>query len=401
MLTAKEIKDKAERSYKDFLISVLRREIFFPFPVKGNKGNANLPLQDLYPALKHLIDNSKEKLGYGYSLTYKEVNTRHSGVITMPDAIFFENPVDYLKFIEKENDFLAFRKAVDLTKKQAPTLLFWLENNVLKCQKYATEWADFLKIAAYFTQNQNKEHGYWRQLPIEVDLPALEIHQPIISEILEAILPPSVFQSNETQFAPRFNLKYDEPTLRLRFLGETFLLPNIGDDIALPISVLNKMEMPCENVFFITDKNVFLSFPNIERADALSEIKNPKSEIKHPLSIAVFWEHHSDILLKLPSFHAKKGYFAGDISVKGFEQLSEMRSILPNLLSFLMDKITFETFPQHHETVKTLPNASQFLPNLTPEEQTFYQSLFHLKEKNGLSQRNVSHPFLKNRLKEL
>ena len=383
MLTAKEIKDKAERSYKDFLISVLRREMFFPFPVKGNKGNANLPLQDLYPALKHLIDNSKEKLGYGYSLTYKEVNTRHSGIITMPDAIFFENPVDYLKFIEKENDFLAFRKAVDLTKKQAPTLLFWLENNVLKCQKYATEWADFLKVAAYFAQNPTKKHGYWRQLPIEVDLPALEIHQSIIGEILEAILPPSVFQSNETQFAPRFNLKYDEPTLRLRFLGETLLLPNMGDDIALTISVLNKMEMPCENVFFITDKNVFLSFP------------------KYPLSIAVFFEHNSDVLLKLPCFHAKKCYSVGDITTKGFEQLSEMRSVLSNLSSFLMNKITFETFPQHHETVKMLPNASSFLPNLTTEEQTFYQHLFHLNEKNGLLQRNVAHSFLQNRLKEL
>jgi len=126
MLTAKDIKDKAERSYKDFLISVLRRDIFFPFHIKGNKGHANLPLQELYPALKHLIDNSKEKVGYGYSLTYKEVNTRHSGIITMPDVIFSENPVDYLKFIEKESDFLAFRKAIDLTKKQVPSLLVWL-----------------------------------------------------------------------------------------------------------------------------------------------------------------------------------------------------------------------------------------------------------------------------------
>ena len=51
MLTTKEIKDKAERSYKDFLISVLRRTLFFPFHIKGNKGNVNAPLQDLFPAL--------------------------------------------------------------------------------------------------------------------------------------------------------------------------------------------------------------------------------------------------------------------------------------------------------------------------------------------------------------
>jgi hypothetical protein len=73
-------------------------------------------LQDLYPALKNLIDNSKKKLSYGYSLTYKEVNTRHSGIITMPDAIFFENPQDFLKFMGKEQVFTAFRKAIELTK---------------------------------------------------------------------------------------------------------------------------------------------------------------------------------------------------------------------------------------------------------------------------------------------
>lgn len=106
MLTAKEFKDKTERSYKGFLQSVLRREAFFLFHIKGNKGNANQPLQDLFPALKHLIDNSKEKLGYGYTVTFKEVHTRHSGIITMPNAIFFENPQDFLHFIDKEGETL-------------------------------------------------------------------------------------------------------------------------------------------------------------------------------------------------------------------------------------------------------------------------------------------------------
>ena len=203
MLTSKEIKDKTERSYKDFLQSVLRRDMFFPFHIKGNKGNANLPLQDLYPALKHLIDNSKEKLGYGYSVTYKEVNTRHSGIITMPDAVFFENPTDFLKFMDKEKAFIAFRKAVDLTKKQVPSLLKWLENNVLKCQKYADDWADILKIVLFFFQNP-KPNVYWRQLPIDVDLSAMETHQALIGELLEAVLPPHAINQNETAFEPRF-----------------------------------------------------------------------------------------------------------------------------------------------------------------------------------------------------
>lgn len=383
MLTTKEIKDKAERSYKDFLLSVLKREIFFPFHIKGNKGNANLPLQDLYPALKHLIDNSKEKLGYGYALTYKEVNTRHSGIITMPDAIFFENPQDFLKFIDKEQAFMAFRKAVDLTKKQVPTLLKWIENNVLKCQKQADEWEDIIKIVQYFIQNP-KPNCYWRQLPVAVDLSAAETHQPLIAELLETVLPPPYFNKNETAFEPRFGLRYDEPLLRIRFLDDTQIHPKFGEDITLPVSAwATWTDINCEKIYFIADKNVFLSFP------------------KHPLpitsgcaiNIAVLWEHSIDILPKISWFQSEKTYFIGDMTVKGFEQLSEMRSIFNHLKAVMMDKTVFDTFPQYHQTQKATTTNS-FLTHLTPEEQPFYQFLLSLKEKNGLLQRDIPYTFL-------
>jgi hypothetical protein len=347
MLTTKEIKDKAERSYKDFLLSVLKREIFFPFHIKGNKGNANLPLQDLYPALKHLIDNSKEKLGYGYSLTYKEVNTRHSGIITMPDAIFFENPQDYLKFMDKEQAFAAFRKAVELTRRQSPSLLKWIEDNVLKCQKNAEDWGEILQIVQYFITNP-KPNCYWRQLPVAADLSAVEAHQPIIAELLESVLPPQYFNQNEPDFAPRFGLLYDEPSLRIRFLDKNQIPPLFGEDISLPISTWANWQVEnCENIFFITDKNVFLSFPNTPLPTTSG----------CAISIAILWEHSADILPKITWFQSKNSYFIGDITPKGFEQLSEMRSILRGVKP--------------------------------AEEQSFYQFLLSLKEKSGLLQRDI------------
>jgi hypothetical protein len=367
MLTSKEIREKAERSYKDFLLSVLRREVFFPFHIKGNKGNANLPLQELYPALKHLIDHSKEKIGYGFTLTYKEVNTRHSGIITMPHTIFFENPKDFLQFIEKENDFLSFRKALEHSKRHAPTLLVWLEENVLKFQKNAIIWEDILKIVLYFQQN-NQPNCYWRQLPIDVDLAEMEAHQPLIGELLEAVLPPKAIFLEEKEFAPRFGLRYDEPMLRSRWNDE---------DISLPIANFIKKYSNCtiKNVYFLTEKSIYLSFPS--QNDTL----------------LIFWEYPTTLLAKFNFLSEKTCFLTADISPKSFEQLSEMRNYLPKLQSFLMDKNVFDAFPQHHQTVKTA-NFPTFLPHLTPEEQALYQNVLSLEEKNTLLQRNVSHSFL-------
>lgn len=374
MLTTKEIRDKAERSYKDFLLSVLQRKVFFPFHIKGNKGNANLPLQELYPALKHLIDHSKEKMGYGFTLTYKEVNTRHSGVMTMPDAIFFENPKDFLQFIEKESDFLVFRKALEVTKRHVPVLLVWIEENVLKFQKNAPIWEDILKIVLYFHQN-HLPNCYWRQLPVSVDLAEMEAHQILIGELLEVILPFSAINHEEKQFEPRFGLRYDEPMLHIRFLDKNQTLP-FGKNIIFPLSQITDLEdITFEKIFFITDKSVFLAFPNLGK------------------SIAIFWEHNNDILAKATIFSAKQCYCCNDISPKAFQQLSEMREFLPSLLPFLIDKMTFDAFAKHHQTQK-MANHSNFLLHLTPDEQVFYQFLLNLEEKNTLLQRYVSHSFL-------
>jgi hypothetical protein len=384
MLTTKEIKDKAERSYKDFLISVLRRDMFFPFHIKGNKGNVNAPLQDLYPALKHLIEHSKEKIGYGYSLTYKEVNTRHSGIITMPEAIFFENPQDFLKFIDKEQAFLAFRKATDLTKKQIPALLKWIEDNVLKCQKNAENWEAILKVIHYFIQHP-KPNCYWRQLKIDVDLAQLEPFKPLIGELLDFILPPNLINSNENQFELRFNLLYDEPVIRLRFLDNSPFLPppdlsgqalSIGSDFSLPLSkIANWTDIPCNTVFLITDKDVFLSFPKLDNC------------------VAIYWENTIDVLAKINWLNNKTVYLMADITPKGFEQLSEIRAVLPNLKAFMMNKSVFDAFPQHHQTQKII-NANAFLIHLTEEEQLFYNYLLNLKELNGLLQKDISYSFL-------
>jgi hypothetical protein len=130
--------------------------------------------------------------------------------------------------------------------------------------------------------------------------------------------------------------------------------------------------------FFLTDKSVFLAFPNLENA------------------IAVLWEHSNHYLNQIPFLNHKKCYFISDISPKNFEQLAELRTILPDLASLLMDKTTFDNFPQHHQTLKVATSA--FPTNLTASEQALYQFLLQKTDKNCLLQKHVSDAFLKKSL---
>jgi hypothetical protein len=229
-----------------------------------------------------------------------------------------------------------------------------------------------------FFQQNPKPNCYWRQLPIDVDLAAMETHQTLIGELLEEILLPNQFNINELSFENRYGLRYDEPILRLRFLSEREQTP-YGNDISLPFSQLHTLEKSTfEKIFFLTDKSVFLTFPNLDDA------------------LAIFWEHPNNLLTKIPFLSSSQCYFIGDIAPKTFEQLAQLREGIPSLYhlqSLLLDKNTFDAFPQHHQTQKI--TTSTFLSNLNRDEQDFYQFLSQKEDKNTLLQKHISYAFLK------
>ncbi|MEN0048784.1 MAG: DUF3322 domain-containing protein, partial [Bacteroidota bacterium] len=153
MISPADIRKKALRQYPVFLTAVLTKTNFFPLHIKGNKGKANAPLEELYPKLRRLLENAKDQKGFGYTVQLKTVNTRHAGEISMPDEIYFEHVEDYLKFIEKEAEFLAFRTAIQQTRKQVSTLLPYLAEQPLLVIKNLHIWADILKVLCYFKQH--------------------------------------------------------------------------------------------------------------------------------------------------------------------------------------------------------------------------------------------------------
>ena len=254
MITPAEIRKKAERQYSTFLSAALTKERFFPFHIKGNKGKASDSYEKIFREIKRLLESEKQKIGYGYTVLLKKVNTRQAGEISMPDSIFFENVEDYIKFIEKEKEFLAFQKAVRQTHKQVPELKKWMAEQPLKVIKHLEIWADLLQTCAFFIENP-KSNLYIREIPIPAVATFIEDNQKILREILTALLPNT---NGSNHFEKRFGLKYDSTLVRVRSLNGMLAGFPVAD-ISLKIEDWQKTKLEPKTVFIITDTLNFLA----------------------------------------------------------------------------------------------------------------------------------------------
>ncbi len=381
MISPQDIQKKALRHYKAFLTAVLTRTHFFPLHIKGNKGKANQPMDVLFPALKRLLEGAKNKKGYGYTVTLKAVKTRHAGEISMPDEIYFENVEDYVKFIEKEKEFLAFRKVAMQSQKLLPAILPWMQENPLKVIKYLAVWPTILKVGHYFLANPQPKM-YARALPLDIPTTFIENHTTILTDILNAILPVEMIDSKTNQFEKRFGLLYDEPIIRMRALDKDVFTDWSMSDISLPLSTWQQQSPTITTIFICTDLLNFLRFPN------------------HPESLIIYGDATTlKVIGKIGWLAEKTIYLWVDIAIKNFQVLANLRQSFPKIQAFLLDKITFEK----HQNVATLSTKESMtmIPGLTQEEQQFLLYLNNLEDKSTLLQKHISHAFLKKKLKQL
>lgn len=364
MITPAEIRKKAERQYSTFLSAALTKERFFPFHIKGNKGKASDSYEKIFREIKRLLESEKQKIGYGYTVSLKKVNTRQAGEISMPDSIFFENVEDYIKFIEKEKEFLAFQKAVRQTHKQVPELKKWMAEQPLKVIKHLEIWNDLLHVCAFFIENP-QPNLYAREISIPAIATFIEENQKILTEMF-VVLFPSSNENISDVFEKQFGLKYDSPLVRIRSLNG--LLANFPvADISLKIEDWQKIQLEPKTIFIITDALNFLRFPPQKNAIAILGTE--------------------ETLAYLDQFHFLKNaqtYFWGDLTVQDFSNLSLLRAKFPLVQSFLMNIDLLEMYQEVIENVKN--TNTEIITRLTAKEQ---ELLAEIRKGKQLLQKHI------------
>lgn len=375
MITPNEILKKAENKYLAFLRAVVEERVFEPIVIMGNKKPDDDTVQ-FEKELTELICYSKEKKGFGYSIEYQKVKTRKHGEQDIPVSIVFQTEHDYLKFIGKEQETAGFRNDVEKILSAFPALVEWVckfPNKVLDNHKI---WCDLLKVCTYFKNNPNPQL-YIRELPIQVDTKFIERNKGIFKELLDIIIAGSI-NTDQTRFETRFNLKYDEPMVRFRFLDKTLsqaLFLGI-DDMSIPISQFRNIKIPVETVYVVENKMNMLTFPAIHKS-------------------IVVWGHGFgvDILKDVTWLRSKKILYWGDLDAQGFQILSELRLHFSQVESFLMDRETFDRFYDSEVGIET--NVEKDLC-LTLEEREMFD---FLKEGNyRLEQEKIPFEYVKDKI---
>jgi len=391
MIKPEEIRTQAERWYRDFLTATVTGASFFPKDVRFGKIKASETLAD-YQRIKdeiaELMNGSRERLGYGYSVEFVARKDRKTGEQRFPQRIWFANEDDYVRFLGRDQEYQEFRRDVNVIVNAIPALREWVSVNPLAVVEHSGAWPDLLAVCAYFLANP-RPNLYLRELPLELHTKFVEEHKTVLRMLLDYLIPGQV-NSEETEFEKRFHLKYDEPLIRLMVLDNDLSLRRFSGlrDLSIPQSAFNGLSLDCATVLVIENKT---SFSNIHNFLTLPEMKQ---------AVAVFGKGFQLNLLKDAAWLIdKRILYWGDIDVHGFQILSQLRSYFPQARSLMMNAETFETFRNHCVTGAET-DVTQ-LQHLTTEEHELFSRLLSLREKNRLEQEKISHPYAVRKIQQM
>ncbi|MBL8798027.1 MAG: hypothetical protein JNM56_29285 [Planctomycetia bacterium] len=327
MIQPDDIRRKAENLYGSFLQAWLRGDdTFFPRTIPANKVPDAADVAAAISSVRRLRDGAKEVLGYGYTVEWREVNSRKLGRNQFPSRIFFDNQADYLTYLAKERAFASFTEVVTQLRAAFPVLEGWIRANAPSVVAVAPELEGLVQVVEYFRDHPRPDR-FARELPIPVDTKFIERHEGLLREWLDLVLPPHTIRADEDHFERRFGLRYAEPHLHVRVL-DPFLQQELGLpwlEFSLPLHALAELPVREASAVIVENKVNLLTLPALQRTIGLGGLGRGVTILRY-----VPW------LKQLPLV------YWGDIDVEGFEILSTLRAVFPQTCSVLMDLATLD-----------------------------------------------------------
>lgn len=397
MITASEIRQKAERRYTDFLKYKINcylngktdDEAFFPLYIKADKGKANDDLQKYEQEITPLYEQSKNKTGTSYTLEFEEIKTRNYGYQQKLKNILFENEEDYLSFIKKKAETKNLTTALEILKTQIflsdTELTDWALAHTQDLTADRSEETDFWKnicLCANWLHENQKSDLYIREIPLSVHTKFIETNKALIHSFFST--------DSSADFEAKHGLKQKPYLVRFRSLGEMPLtIGNLSiSELSLPLQDFIQLDKSdclqhIQTILIVENEMVYLTFP---------QMKNTLCIWGHGFTVTMLkhceWLHNYRIL-----------YF-GDLDEHGFQILSDFRIHFPQTESFCMDMKTLQEFAQFCCKGKAL-SGNSIPQNLSNEERAVFNELRNNTKRNRLEQERISVNYIQGKLQHL
>jgi hypothetical protein len=354
MITVDEIRKKSERKYEEILTDSLKGNSCFPLIIRSNKALSK-DFRKMSNEIAEVISASKDRKGYGYSVISETIKTRHHGIQDIPKSIAFETNEDYLRFINKKNEFIQMMKSFQLIRSELPQLYHWLIKNPKTIISNNQNWPDLIKVCKWFINNYEPNKYYIRELLVAVHTKFIEENKTVLRSLLDELIPDNV-NAAENNFEKRFGLKYDQPLVRIRSLdSDCWAVPHY-QDLSVPIGQFISTQIDCKRVFIIENKMNFLTFPSAVQ------------------SFAIWGKGFSlEILKEVNWLNDKEIFYWSDIDVQGFQMLSQLRSYFPQTQSLLMDREILDAYNEF--VVPGTISKVKIVTKLTNEESDLHRYL--------------------------
>lgn len=350
MIQPTDIRRKADNLYGKFVREWLAgNDSFFPRVIPSQL-NPDPESASTIDAVRALRDASKEVMGFGYSVEWREINSRRFGRNHFPARIVIETPDDLLRLIGRTQDFRKFQEAVSAIRARHAVLEEWIRSNVTVLTNLAQDVTGLLEVVDVLKRSPRPD-CFVRELPVSVDTKFIERHHRVLRQWLDLVLPPHAIRAEEDHFERRYGLRYAEPHLPVRFL-DSDVQKRLGfpcDVLSVPLHTLGSWQLRDVAALVVENKVNLLTVPGGRNSIVLGGLG-----------------HGVSLLRYVPWLSSGRVTYWGDLDVEGLTILSELRTVLPQTQSILMDDAAVAEW--RHLAVTGNGRAPNVPPHLTPGE---------------------------------
>lgn len=316
-------------------------------PVRGPRPGE---IGDDLPAVQRWIGELEQGSANGrcYTLVTTVIGGRHFGRNPVPSRARVTTYEQAWRLLGTTTQVADYRRLLHLSG-ALPAVRAWAAEHPLRALDVAGEWDRIL--AAYAWLDGARDSGrFLREITAPgVDTKFVERHRSVLSALLGV-------PAGAGAFVSALGLRAKPETLRLRFGAGVLGMPRGLSEASVRAEELATLRVSARAAVVVENEITYLSVPVPEGG-------------------VVLWGQGFDVRRAgaLPWLQQVDLHYWGDLDTHGFAILHQLRAVLPQTRSFLMDR---QTLLQHRDRwgAETSPTAAR-LDRLTAEEGELYAEL--------------------------